>query len=135
MNQLTKQRAYALLATVTLAAGVATATIVGNGIPAQAASRIAPWDAMKIATAKVGGKAIQATYLQEDGRFLYDVVIVKEQKLMEVAVDATTGKAGAIETVTPEEEGREFATDLHKALGHKVAPQAAEKGEKGEKKD
>jgi hypothetical protein len=135
MNQQIKQRAYALLAVSTLATGILTATLVGGGAVAQAANRIAPWDAMKVATAKVGGKAIQATYVQEDGKFIYDVVIIKGQKLMEVGVDATTGKAGAVETVTPEDEGREFTADLHKALGHKVAPEAPEKGEAGEKND
>lgn len=118
MNKQLKQRAYALFALCLLAAGTVTATIVGGGTEARAANRIAPWEAMKIATAKVGGKAIQATYVQEDGKFIYDVVIVKGQKLMEVGVNATTGKAGATETVTPEDEGKEFAADLHKALGH-----------------
>lgn len=93
-------------------------------------SRIAPWDAMKVATAKLGGgKAHQATYVVENGRPIYDVIVIKNKKLREVEVDAVTGKAGSVEVVTPEEEGQEFADELNVALGNKKA--VPEKGERG----
>ncbi|MGC4046152.1 MAG: PepSY domain-containing protein [Armatimonas sp.] len=81
--------------------------------------KIAPWDAMKSATAKVGGKAIQATYLVEGGKPLYDVVVINGKKLSEVEVDALTGKAGSVEAVTPSEEGKELVESLNVALSNK----------------
>ena len=94
--------------------------------------KLAPWDAMKSAVAKVGGgKAHQATYIVEGGKPIYDVIVIQGKKLTEVQVDAVTGKAGSTEVVTPEEEGKEFADELNVALGNKKA--ALEKDEKGEK--
>src|SRR5262245_30772268 len=93
--------------------------------------QVGPWDAMKAATAKVGGKALQATYASEKGKYLYDVVVVKGKTLLEVEVDAATGKAGESETVTPAEEGRELVAELTMAIGGKV-PAGADKEEKEE---
>jgi hypothetical protein len=84
--------------------------------------KIAPWDAMTVATKKIGGgKAHQATYVVENGKAIYDVIVIRNGKISEVAVDAMTGKAGAVEVVTPEEEGKEFTEELNVALGKKKA--------------
>jgi hypothetical protein len=117
------------------AAGVAaTAALMGGISHAQAGQgKVTPWAVMKTAAAKVpGGRAISATYLFEGGHWMYDVIVVKGQTLSEAEVDATTGKVGDVETVTPEEEGKEFAADLNKAIGKKSAA-PAEKDEKDEK--
>ena len=98
-------------------------------------TRIAPWDAMKIATAKLGGgKAHQATYIVENGKPIYDVIVIQGKKLSEVEIDAVTGKVGAVEQVTPAEEAREFSDQLNVALGNKkAAPEKDEKNEENEK--
>jgi hypothetical protein len=97
--------------------------------------KIAPWDAMTVATKKIGGgKAHQATYVVENGKAIYDVIVIRNGKISEVAVDAMTGKAGAVEVVTPEEEGKEFTEELNVALGKKKAtPEKEEKDEEDEK--
>ena len=96
--------------------------LIGSLATAGPQGKIMPWGAMETAVKKVGGgKAIQATYTKEDGKLIYDVIVVKDKKLTEVAVDAMTGKAGAVEQVTPEEEGKEFVNDLKVALGNKTA--------------
>ena len=94
----------------------------------QGHGKVAPWDAMKAATAKIGGKAIQATYLIENGKPLYDVVIINGKKLSEVEVDAVTGKAGTVEVVTPSEEGKELVDSLNVALGKKKATPEKDEG-------
>lgn len=97
----------------------------------QSQGKIAPWDAMKAATEKLGGgKAFEATYLVENGKPLYDVIVIKGKKLSEVEVDAITGKAGTVEQVTPTEEGKELTDQLNIALGKKKA--VSEKDEKAE---
>ena len=125
-------RTYALLAVTAAGATALTMSVLSGTAGAQAAGRVGPWDAMAAVVAKTGGKAIQATYAAENGKFGYDIVVVKGDKLMEVEVDAATSKVGDIETVTPEMEAKELAADLHKALGH-PGKGGAYKGEKGEK--
>ena len=72
---------------------------------------------MKTAETKVGGKAFSATYLNEGGKIIYDVIVIKNKKITEVEVDAVTGKAGATEEATPEDEGKELTNALKVALG------------------
>ena len=97
----------------------------------QSQGKIAPWDAMKTATEKLGGgKAFEATHLVENGKPIYDVIVIKGKKLSEVEVDAITGKAGTVEQVTPAEEGKELTDQLNIALGKKKA--VPEKDEKAE---
>ena len=101
--------------------------------------KVAPWDAMKSAAAKVpGSHAYSATYLTEGNKFMYDVIVIKGKSISEVEVDATTGKVGDVEAVTPEMEGKEMASDLNTAIGNKAPAKSAgkaEKPEKGEKPD
>ena len=112
---------------------VALGIAVGIGSWTQAVAggpkHIAPWDAIKAAEAKVGGKAFCATYINENGKVLYDVIIIKGKKVSEVEVDAVTGKAGVTEEATPEDEGAELTKALNVALGKAKA--TPEKGEKG----
>ena len=106
----------------------------GGGVAPQ--GKLTPWDAMKVAVAKVGSgsKAHQATYVVENGKPIYDVIVINGKKLTEVEIDAVTGKISATEVVTPEEEGKEFSDELNVALGNKkAAPEKPEKPEKDEK--
>src|SRR5438105_2843932 len=60
------------------------ATIVQAGQP-KPPKQVGPWDAMTAATAKTGGgKALQATYVNEGGKYIYDVIVVKGKALTEV---------------------------------------------------
>jgi hypothetical protein len=97
-------------------------------------SKVTPWQAMKAAVGKLpGSTAYSATYAREGGHWLYDVIVIKNGKLMEIEVDAVTGKAGDTEAATPEQEGRELTEELHKALDHSVKPGKKSHDEKDEK--
>ncbi len=104
-------------------------------VQARPAAQVGPWDAMKAATAKVGGKAHSATYMSEGGKWLYDVIVIKDKKIMEVEVDAATGKAGDVEAATPESEGKEMVAELQKAIGGTTGKAVPETGKKTEKKE
>ena len=97
--------------------------------------KVGPWDAMKAAEAKVpGSKAYNATYAQEGGKWLYDVIVIKGKTITEVEVDAATGKVGDTEAATPEGEGKELTAGLNKAIGN-MSKAKAVKEEKDEKEE
>lgn len=79
-------------------------------------TKITPVQAMAAAQAKVGGVAKMALFEFDEGHWIYGVVIVKGGKMMEVDVDPITGKAGNVETVTPEDEAKEFRDALSKMV-------------------
>jgi len=80
------------------------------------AAKVTPVQAMKAAEAKVGGKAAMAMFEFDEGHWIYGVIVAKNHKLMEVDVDPMTGKAGDTESVTPEDEGKEFQQALAKLI-------------------
>lgn len=47
---------------------------------------------MKIANKQIKGKQIEANNGFEDGHWLYDVIIVKDHQLTEIAMNTLTGK-------------------------------------------
>ena len=77
-------------------------------------SNITPVQAMKAAEAKTGGKATMAIFEFDEGHWIYGVIVTKNHKLTEVDVDPMTGKAGATEAVTPEDEAKEMKDALDK---------------------
>ena len=105
------------------AAAVAGAALLGSLWQASAGAqtaptkgKIGPWDAMKSATGKVPGRAINANYEFEDGNWRYSVFVVAGKAIKEVGVDPMTGKAGDVESVDPDKEGREVAAELKAAI-------------------
>jgi hypothetical protein len=78
--------------------------------------KVTPWVAMKSAAMKVGGKAYNATFEFEDGKWIYGVMVVKNHKMSEVEIDATTGKVGDVEAIDPAKEAKEVQGELTKAL-------------------
>ena len=101
------------------------------------AGKITPWQAIKIATDRVPGKALNANFEFDEGHWIYGVVVMSGSKLQEVEIDPMTGKIGDVEEITPEGEGKEVTQELNAALGIKAgAPvkENDEKPEKGEKK-
>ena len=84
---------------------------------------------MAAAEAKVpGSHALQATYMMEAGKPLYDVIVLKGKTLTEVEVDPATGKAGDTEAATPEGEGKELTDQLKAAVSRKkAAPEKAKR--------
>lgn len=120
-------------ALVWLGAGVhPAAQAQGQGQAPKA--KITPWAAMRIANDQVHGQPLSANYGNDEGKWIYDVMIAKGSVLNVVEVDANTGKADKPETSTPEDEAKEMVSDLNKALG-KTSGSATvqESGEKGEK--
>jgi len=81
--------------------------------------KIGPWDAMKSATGKVPGRAINANYEFEDGKWRYSVFVVAGKTIKEVGVDPVTGSSGEVENVDPEKEGKEVAQELKAAMGRR----------------
>ena len=102
--------------------------------------KISPWAAIKSAAAKVPGRPLNANFELDEGKWVYGVMIVSGATIKEVTVDPMTGKAGDVETVTPEDEAKEIKDELTKAIGGKTAAPAAaeekpdEKAEKTETK-
>lgn len=94
--------------------------------------KITPVQAIKIATGKVAGRPLQANFEFDEGKWLYGVMVVSGTTIKEVEIDPMTGKVGAVETVTPEDEAKEIRDGLTKAIGGKVqtSPKQDEKDEK-----
>jgi hypothetical protein len=110
-----------------LLAGVGVLLLVGAGVHQAAraqnqppSAKLTPWAAMTAANDQVHGKPISANYMLDEGHWLYDVIIVKDNALHVVEVDANTGKANKAEATTPEEEAKELAGDLYLAIGKPV---------------
>jgi uncharacterized membrane protein YkoI len=78
--------------------------------------KITPWEAMKIAEQKSNGKAIEATYEFEDGKWGYSIMVVSKGKLYEVELNAKTGRVGDVEEASASGEAKEFQSDLEHAL-------------------
>ena len=85
---------------VTAAAAALSALAVGAGYAANGEN-----DALAIAGAKidlakavaaaeqhVGGKAAKGEYERHKGQWVYDIEVVKDKKVMDVKVDASSGK-------------------------------------------
>ena len=109
-----------------LAAGLAGAALLGSLWQASAGSqrepvkgKIGPWDAMKLATGKVPGRAYNCTYEFEDGHWQYAVFVVAGKTIKEVEIDPVTGKVGDVENVDPDKEAQEVARDLKAAIGRR----------------
>ena len=77
-------------------------------------AKITPVQALKAAEGKTGGKATMAIFEFDEGHWIYGVIVVKNHKLTEVDVDPMTGKAGATEAVTPDDEAKEMKDALTK---------------------
>ena len=70
--------------------------------------KITPSGAAKVALAKYPGKVKGKVVLEnEDGKWQYEVIIVKGKVMHEVNVDATTGKINSVEVVTAKDEAAE----------------------------
>ncbi len=134
-----KTALYATLGVMTVLAGgtgllAAQAQQKGSATP-QPKCKITPVEAIKIAEGKVVGRPLQANFEFDEGKWVYGVMIVLGKTIKEVEIDPMTGKVGAVETVTPEDEAKEMKDMLTKATGGKVSASAGaeEKGEKPEK--
>src|SRR5579872_1669230 len=96
---------------------------------------ISPVRAIEIARGKVHGRAIQANFELDGGKWVYGVMIAHGRTIEEVEVDPLTGKIADVETVTPDGEAKELRGILNAAIGRKAGSRAEpeERGEKAEK--
>ena len=118
------------------ALGLTTIVLLGTNYQtaqAQQAKPVLPTVAMQAAAKKAGGTPFSATYAKEGDKWLYDVILIKNGKVVEVEVDALTGKAGDTESATPEMEGKELTAALTRAIGGKPTPVEKASDEKDEK--
>ena len=66
--------------------------------------------AITAAEQHVGGKASKAEYERHKGQWVFDVEVVKDKKVMDVTVDATSGKViAAIEDKADHDDGHDKA--------------------------
>jgi hypothetical protein len=136
----TKRMTAALYATL----GIGAILVGGSGLLAVHAQhqgsampepkcKVTPVEAIKIAKGKVSGRALNANFEFDEGKWVYGVMIVTGKTIKEVEIDPMTGKVGDVETVTPEDEAKEIKDELTKAIGGQVKSEADEKDEKAEK--
>jgi hypothetical protein len=106
------------------------ALLVGNvarvAAQAEPVCKVTPLQAMKAATAKVPGRAINATFEKDEGKWMYTVWVVSGKTLTEVQVDAVSGTAGETEVFTPEKEAKDIKEELKEELAAEspAAPKA-----------
>lgn len=81
-------------------------------MPQNPSGKISAWEAMSSVEKSSGGHAFQAVFEFEDGHWIYGVFVLKGHKISEVEVDATTGKIGDSEDVTPAGEAKEVQEEL-----------------------
>jgi uncharacterized membrane protein YkoI len=101
--------------------------------PPAPTGKITPWEAIKIATGKVPGRALNANFEFEDGHWQYGVIVAAGKTLKEIEINAMTGKIGDVETITPAGEAKEVQSELTAALGGKAHAGGGSEDEKGEK--
>ena len=68
------------------------ATSAENDALAIASAKIGLTQAVTAAEEHVGGKASKAEYERHKGQWVFDIEVVKDKKVMDVTVDATSGK-------------------------------------------
>jgi hypothetical protein len=91
---------------------------------------------MRVASKKVGGRALSATFEFEDGHWIYGVKVLTAghpKQLKEVEINATTGAIGDVEAITPEGEAKETVSELRAALGAPARRGAHAEHEESEK--
>lgn len=99
------------------------------------AGKITPWAAMKIAVAKVPGKALNAMFEFDEGHRVYGVMVLTGKQIKEVEIDPMTGKVGDVENVNPAGEAREVESELKAAIsGRAPAPEKGARAGKREKR-
>ena len=102
----------ALLACLSAAISTTTAfaqTKVKAKTAVPASTKISADQAKKIALNKYKGKVTKAPLLEkEDGKWQWEVIVIgKSNQMIEVNVDASTGKITSTEKVTAKEEAKE----------------------------
>ncbi len=111
--------AFAIVGVIATGNMLATSAFAGQKAAqkpaiAKPAGKITPWAAMEIANKKTGAKPVMSLFEFEGGKWVYGVIVVKNHKLQEVIVDASTGAVGDVEAVTPAEEAKEISGELEK---------------------
>ncbi|MCB1771442.1 MAG: PepSY domain-containing protein [Candidatus Competibacteraceae bacterium] len=91
MNRKVYQVALAALATTVLGSACAAA-LPENDALAVASAKISLTQAIAAAEQQVGGKASKAEYEHENGQSVFEVEVVKDQSVMDVKVDPTSGQ-------------------------------------------
>jgi uncharacterized membrane protein YkoI len=81
-----------------------------NDAVALSSAKISLVDAIKAAEQHVGGKAAKAEYEKHKGQWVFDVEVVSGKKVMDVAVDAGSGKVlSAVEDKDDEDDAHDKA--------------------------
>ena len=114
---LSKQIAFLISRSVRLGLSLAVITSVAfaQGTAKAPKPKITPGGAAKVAQAKYPGKVKGKVVLEnEDGKWQYEVIIVKGKVMHEVNVDAMTGKINSVEVVTAKEEAKEKKAEAKK---------------------
>lgn len=95
---MTSKRAYTAAITALCLAGFGTAYAGENDALGITDARISLTQAISTAEQHVGGKASSAEYEHEDGRWIFEVEVVKGRDVMEVEIDPTSGEVLSVGT-------------------------------------
>lgn len=99
--------AFAVVSTTALG-GAYAAKSAENDALAIATSKISLAQAVTAAESHVGGKASKAEYERHKGQWVFDVEVVKDKTVMDVAVDASSGKVlSAVEDKADQDDGND----------------------------
>lgn len=94
----------------TLLASAYAASSQENDALAIAGAKIGMTQAVNAAEQHVGGKAAKAEYEKHAGRWLFDIEVVKDKKVMDVTVDPISGAViAATEDKTDHDDDRDLA--------------------------
>jgi hypothetical protein len=136
-----KRRVLSIAAIGTLAipasvVGLTVAGAQGGKQRPAPACKITPIEAMKIATGKLPGTALNANFEYAEGHWVYAVFVVNGKSIKEAEIDPVSGKLLGTENVTPADEAKELESELKVAIGSKsVKSSKEEKDEKDEKSE
>lgn len=110
MKQKIYTAAFVTLSAIAIGGAAYAAKSTENDALAISGATISLTQAITAAEQHVGGKASKAEYEQHKGQWVFDVEVVKEKKVMDVTVDATSGKViAAIEDKPDHDDGHDKA--------------------------
>ena len=110
MRQKIYVAAFVSLTAIAIGSAAYAAKSAENDALAISGATIGLTQAITAAEQHVGGKASKAEYEQHKGQWVFDVEVVKDKQVMDVTVDATSGKViAAIEDKADHDDGHDKA--------------------------
>ncbi len=110
MRQKIYAAAFVSLTAIAIGSAAYAAKSAENDALDRSGATIGLTQAITAAEQHVGGKASKAEYERHKGQWVFDVEVVKDKQVMDVTVDATSGKViAAIEDKADHDDGHDKA--------------------------